>query len=475
LYPPPTINTTSSSPTLDEQTIQTLKTADRLVHTFSNGEQWKLFAIGDHIFSEGGDFTVVTREGLPNLVSDIENQLASPISAQGVGNAPTATTLDGYSILWPSAKDLGVIYYEIGSFPTAIRNLIQQAINEWNATSVAIKWQPNTQGSLNPRYKYVTFVGGTNWSVIELGLQLFGSGCTLATGLSGGGVGYTNPTSQFPVGGTIYFNPSCFNNGVNVSEFVAGVQHEMGHVVGLHHEMSYCGRNNYINVNSGSALDINYFFNYAEKCDRNAKNYGVYDFDSVMGYKYGAGYGYSYKSSIFVNYCGDPRSPGFATGLSKVDIFAINLQYGRGSLSLPNCRNIRYQAHLAGTGWQSYVNAFKDGTQFAGTTGQNRPMEAIRIEQMNIGVEYRAHVANLGWLPYVSASQLGIAGTTGESRNMEAVQIRLTSNKDGCSLLYRAYVTGIGWQNWVLEDAVAGTTGQGRAMEALQIRFFCPS
>jgi uncharacterized protein YjdB len=62
----------------------------------------------------------------------------------------------------------------------------------------------------------------------------------------------------------------------------------------------------------------------------------------------------------------------------------------------------------------------------AGTTGQSRRMEAIRIRLAGCGilrVQYQVHVAGQGWLPWVSDGQM--AGTTGQSRRMEAIRIQL--------------------------------------------------
>ena len=82
---------------------------------------------------------------------------------------------------------------------------------------------------------------------------------------------------------------------------------------------------------------------------------------------------------------------------------------------------IAYQVHVSGYGWLDWVG----NGSLAGTTGQGRPMEAIKIQVkgQSYDVYYRVHVANYGWLNWVKNG--AIAGTTGQSRPIEAIQIKL--------------------------------------------------
>lgn len=129
---------------------------------------------------------------------------------------------------------------------------------------------------------------------------------------------------------------------------------------------------------------------------------------------------------------------------------------------------VGYQAHVAGFGWVGWT---RDG-QVAGTTGQARRMEAVRIwlEDAPAGmrIRYRVHVAGFSWLNWVHDGDM--AGTTGQYRRMEAIQIQLEGNPANLHVCYRAHVAGHGWLGWVCDGAAAGTTGQYRRMEALQIR-----
>ena len=124
-----------------------------------------------------------------------------------------------------------------------------------------------------------------------------------------------------------------------------------------------------------------------------------------------------------------------------------------------------YSAHVSSLGWLPDVSS----PATAGTTGQARQMEALRIAGGTLAgdVEYRAHVANIGWMAWVGPAFT--AGTTGQARQLEAVQVRLSG---ASALTYsvecRAHVANIGWLPWVRDGSTCGTTGQGRRAEACQ-------
>ena len=79
---------------------------------------------------------------------------------------------------------------------------------------------------------------------------------------------------------------------------------------------------------------------------------------------------------------------------------------------------------------------------------------------------YSAHVASLGWLADVSSP--ATAGTTGQARQMEA--LRIAGGVFAGDLEYRAHVARIGWMGWVGPATVAGTTGRALQFEAVQVR-----
>ena len=85
----------------------------------------------------------------------------------------------------------------------------------------------------------------------------------------------------------------------------------------------------------------------------------------------------------------------------------------------------------------------------------------------NVGVKYRVHVAYNGWLDWKMDGQT--AGTTGESRRMEAIKIALDGDVDG-SIIYNTYVGGMGWLNEASNGSLAGVEGQSKQIEAIKIK-----
>ena len=130
--------------------------------------------------------------------------------------------------------------------------------------------------------------------------------------------------------------------------------------------------------------------------------------------------------------------------------------------------SVDYIAHCSDIGWQSW----KYNGGIAGTTGQSRQMEAIRIKlggSIQGGIKYRAHCSDIGWQSWKSNGST--AGTTGQSRQMEAIQIKLTgSASNAFDIVYRVHVADKGWLAWVKNGATAGTTGLSRRIEAIQIK-----
>lgn len=123
-----------------------------------------------------------------------------------------------------------------------------------------------------------------------------------------------------------------------------------------------------------------------------------------------------------------------------------------------------YSVHAANIGWMDDVSS----GEMAGTTGEARQLEAIKIWLNSKGsIFYSVHVAGKGWLPYVKNGE--VAGTTGESRQMEAIKIRI-ENMPGYTVTYRVHMADKGWSDWVNNDAVAGTTGESRRIEAIEIK-----
>lgn len=129
---------------------------------------------------------------------------------------------------------------------------------------------------------------------------------------------------------------------------------------------------------------------------------------------------------------------------------------------------VTYQAHVKSYGWMDAVQNGKT----AGTTGQSRRMEALKIKVSgvdNLGVRYRVHVKDKGWTDW--ASDGDVAGTTGKSLQAEAVQIELTgSAADSYDIYYRVHIKNFGWLAWTKNGDTAGSTGMGYRAEAIEIK-----
>ena len=131
---------------------------------------------------------------------------------------------------------------------------------------------------------------------------------------------------------------------------------------------------------------------------------------------------------------------------------------------------INYQAHVESIGWQSYVN----NGETAGTTGQSKQMEALKIKIVNNtgitgGIEYQTHVESIGWQNYVSNDET--AGTTGQGKQIVAIRIRLTGDlANSYDIYYRVHISEIGWMAWTCNDKAAGTVGFSKQVEAIEIR-----
>ena len=141
--------------------------------------------------------------------------------------------------------------------------------------------------------------------------------------------------------------------------------------------------------------------------------------------------------------------------------------------------DIYYRVHVPSKGWLGWA---KNG-ETAGSVGISLRTEAFQIRLVTKGSEfltggkssltkpilnYSAHVQNIGWMNYVGEGTT--AGTTGQSKRMEAIRINLSDFEGNNGILYRAHVSDIGWQNWVSSSQVSGTEGQDRAIEAVEIK-----
>lgn len=130
---------------------------------------------------------------------------------------------------------------------------------------------------------------------------------------------------------------------------------------------------------------------------------------------------------------------------------------------------VTYKTHVQTYGWQDW----KSDGMTAGTSGEAKRLEAIKIEMVNPDaegtIEYRTHIQTYGWQEWVKDGAL--SGTSGKARRMEAIQIRLTGNMaDKYDVYYRVHSQSYGWLGWAKNEEPAGTSGLAKRMEAIEVR-----
>jgi uncharacterized protein YjdB len=121
---------------------------------------------------------------------------------------------------------------------------------------------------------------------------------------------------------------------------------------------------------------------------------------------------------------------------------------------------ISYQVHARGAGW---CNWQCDGS-LAGSTGQNRRIEALRIKGDG-KIDVSVHIKGIGDKEYKDVNAEGIIGTIGQSRRLEAVKI--TGSE--AFYRYRVHQKSLGWSEWADNGAWAGTKGKSLQIEGLQV------
>ena len=152
-------------------------------------------------------------------------------------------------------------------------------------------------------------------------------------------------------------------------------------------------------------------------------------------------------------------------------IFGIIILLGFLSMAIAKANGtagITYRAHVAYYGWLNWTS---DG-EMAGTTGESRRMEAIKIKltgDMKGDVIYQTYVRDMGWQDEVKNSET--AGTVGESKQIEAIKIRLDGDvKSKYNILYRVHLKDKGWLDWVSNGAMAGSDTDSLRIEAIEIK-----
>lgn len=123
-----------------------------------------------------------------------------------------------------------------------------------------------------------------------------------------------------------------------------------------------------------------------------------------------------------------------------------------------------YQAHVSGKGWMDAVNG---GT--AGTVGQNRALEAIKIDmrKLDFKIKARAHIQNIGLKDFGYIKHNTVIGTTGKGLHLEAIEL-IAEGLKGKKLQARVHIQDIGWTRWT--SGMIGTVGMNKKIEAIELR-----
>lgn len=200
---------------------------------------------------------------------------------------------------------------------------------------------------------------------------------------------------------------------------------------------------------------------------RTSVNNVYYKLDSTGGSS-GSGV-YNNNKQILAVHAYGAGSENFGTRINEEKFYLVRSWITSIPLAPPSTQGVNYNSHVMNLGW---IGNVANGST-AGTVGQKRRMEAIKISVNNLGysggIQYRSHVQDKGWMNWVSNG--AVSGTTGEKKRMEAIQIKLTGDlSKSYNVEYRAHVASKGWLPWVRNGQSAGTTGEARQMEAIQIR-----
>lgn len=123
-----------------------------------------------------------------------------------------------------------------------------------------------------------------------------------------------------------------------------------------------------------------------------------------------------------------------------------------------------YQAHVSGKGWMDAVNG-----GIAGTVGQNRALEAIKIDmrKLNFKIKARAHIQNIGLKDFGYIKHDTVIGTTEKGLHLEAIEL-IAEGLKGKKLQARVHIQDIGWTRWT--SGMIGTVGMNKKIEAIEIR-----
>ena len=153
----------------------------------------------------------------------------------------------------------------------------------------------------------------------------------------------------------------------------------------------------------------------------------------------------------------------------QIEAIRMRFQSEQDVTSSKGTGGILYQVHAQDYGWLPVVH---DGMT-AGTTGQSRRIEALRILDIptDAVIDIKAHIENIGDIvkKNIKHGDVVTIGTTGEGLRLEAITITEVKPYLGKKLCYRGHVSDSGWTKVCHSGELCGTTDQSRRLEAIEI------
>ncbi len=150
-------------------------------------------------------------------------------------------------------------------------------------------------------------------------------------------------------------------------------------------------------------------------------------------------------------------------------VFSVLIFISIHALAAPNpAIDVSYGVHVENLGWMDPVK----NMEVAGTTGQSRQIEAIKISAdlpSGSTLSYQSHISDIGWEEDWKSND-EISGTVGENRKLEAIRIKIDGTDSSVyDVYYRSHVSNVGWLGWAKNGEESGSTGLNRKLEAIQI------
>ena len=168
---------------------------------------------------------------------------------------------------------------------------------------------------------------------------------------------------------------------------------------------------------------------------------------------------------------GNGKVTGVGTGTTNITVITSNGKSAACKVTVVRqTPSVNYSTHVQDIGWQGYV---KDGST-AGTTGQSKRLEAIRIKPSNNTsykgtIQYQTHIQDIGWQGWKMNDDT--SGTSGQSKRLEAIRIKLTDElAENYDIYYRVHAQEFGWLGWAKNGESAGTAGYSYRLEAIEVK-----